>query len=409
MNILYFGGFCDEELYKQDEKIGQKPYRIAHYTYEKAFCSEMHKINRMDIISVYPMENFPKNNFLFWRKKVKYKNTTIKYLKFINVPFLKQIMYFLGACYQIILWSIKNRKEKEKCIFSNKHYVPVSLAVVVIGKILGIKKIVTFTDLSLFSYSKQKIAKMKLYKKIIIKPYIKLTNKLQTSYDGYILFSEPMNKIVNPKNKPYIVMEGIYNSSNINLNPSVKKNAIAHAGTLNKEVAIDKILDVFENIHNENIELWLFGKGDMEQEIQKMVQQDSRIKYFGFLPRHEVFEYLKQAKLLVNLRDPKDIYTKYSFPSKTFEYMASGTPFFTTKLGGIPKEYYDYLYTTESYDSKEIALQIEQLLQNNEELNKKGKLAQEFIISKKNAREQIKKVNTLLKDKMNNQVAKKGT
>ena len=60
---------------------------------------------------------------------------------------------------------------------------------------------------------------------------------------------------------------------------------------------------------------------------------------------------MKEAKLLINLRNPEDKYTKYSFPSKTFEYMVSGTPFFTTKLEGIPSEYYNYLYCIDSYET----------------------------------------------------------
>lgn len=64
---------------------------------------------------------------------------------------------------------------------------------------------------------------MPLYKRIVIRPYVKLVNKLQQSYDLYVLFSKPMNNIVNPKNKPYVVMEGIYNPDNLDLNKVEKK------------------------------------------------------------------------------------------------------------------------------------------------------------------------------------------
>lgn len=50
----------------------------------------------------------------------------------------------------------KNRKQCDKCIYSNTHYAPVSLGIVLIGSLLKIKKIVTFTDLSLFTYSEEK-------------------------------------------------------------------------------------------------------------------------------------------------------------------------------------------------------------------------------------------------------------
>jgi len=54
--------------------------------------------------------------------------------------------------------------------------------------------------------------------------------------------------------------------------------------------------------------------------------------------------------LLVNLRNPEDNYTNYSFPPELFEYIASCIFIITTKPDGIPDEYYDYLYIVESYE-----------------------------------------------------------
>ncbi len=393
MNILYFGKIVDDKLHKEVETKKQNPYNTAQYSYEKAFCDEICNRTIMEIVSINQMKNFPKSPLFFGRRKQKFQNTYIKYIHYINIAFLKEICYFISTCVRIIKWAIKNRKQCDKCIYSNTHYAPVSLGIVLIGSLLKIKKIVTFTDLSLFTYSEEKIKRMPLYKRIVIRPYVKLVNKLQQSYDLYVLFSKPMNNIVNPKNKPYVVMEGIYNPDNLDLNKVEKKNAIAHAGTLNKEVGIDKILEVFSKIKDRDLELWLIGKGDMEETIKKETEKDKRIKFIGFIPKNEVFEYLKKARLLVNLRNPKDIYTKYSFPSKTFEYMVSGTPFFTTKLDGITEEYYNFLYTTNSYDTETIANEIEKVIHKEEkELDEFGMEARRFILQNKNAKKQINKV-----------------
>ena len=40
-------------------------------------------------------------------------------------------------------------------------------------------------------------------------------------------------------------------------------------------------------------------------------------------------------------------YTLYSFPSKNIEYMVSGTPVITTRLAGIPDDYYPYVFVFE--------------------------------------------------------------
>ena len=306
-------------------------------------------------------------------------------------------MFFIDTCIKIINWN-KKSKEKSKCIFANIHYAPVSLAIVTMGKILNIKKAITFTDLSLYTYSKEKQKNMAWYKKMIIKPYIELINKLQKSYDLYILFSKEMNNVVNPYNRPSIVMEGIYNPDKLNFDKVKKEKAIAYAGKLNKEVGVDKILQVFSKMKDKDLELWLLGSGDMEKEIIEAAKKDKRIKFLGFKTRKEVFEYLKKAKVLVNLRNPKLEYTKYSFPSKTFEYMASGTPFVTTKLEGIPEEYGNYIFFTEHKD-EEIIKKIEEILRKDEkELELLGNKAREFVIENKSAVKQVGRINEFLKN-----------
>ena len=125
MNILYFGNFCAKDLQDKKEKNSQQPFNTAQYSYEEAFCKEMCKKNKLNIVCIYQMKSSYKNKILFWKKKDKYENTSIKYLKYINFPFIKEIMFFLGTFIQILVWNIKERKTNDKRIYLNIHYVPV--------------------------------------------------------------------------------------------------------------------------------------------------------------------------------------------------------------------------------------------------------------------------------------------
>lgn len=393
MEILYFGKICDEETFKEKEKR-KEPFFVAQYMYEKILCEEFNKSEdiKLEINSIFQTNYFPEEKLIINKINDKYN-----YLYYINLPYLRELTFFFSTIISIIKWYIKNRKIEEKYLYSSCHFPPVSLAIVLMGKIFGITKIVTFTDLSLFTYSEERIKKMRWYKKIVIKPYKQLVNKLQNSYDAYILFTEAMNKIVNPKNKPYCVIEGIYNGENLNMNDSGEKtHAITHAGTLNREVGIDKILDVFEMLEDQDLELWLIGNGDMTEEIKQKAINNKKIKYFGYMQKIDVFELLKKSKLLINLRDTNDIYTEYSFPSKMFEYMASGTPVLTTEIKGIPKEYYNYVYSIDSNDSIDIRNKINSILESNENYYL-GKEAREFILNNKNSQKQTKKIINFLK------------
>lgn len=382
---------------KRDEKKNKHTYKMAQYNYEKAFCDEMCKVNSLKIVSLYQQECFPKNSLIFVRKSRKYLNKKIQYIWYINLPFVKELIYFISACFIILFWNFRCKNEQKKCIFANLHYAPVSLAIVFMGKILGVKKVIAFTDLSLYTYSDEKIGKMPLYKKVLIKPYVRVVNKLQKSYDLYILFSEPMKDVVNKTGKPYLVMEGIYNPDGIVFEKQEKCNAILYAGKLNREVGVQKILDVFNMIDDYSLELWFLGNGDMKDEILEASKINKNIKYLGFRDRKEVFRFLQKAKLLINLRNPDDEYTKYSFPSKTFEYMVSGTPMISTDLEGIPDEYKKYMFMVDYSDEKIVDKICKILNLDDTFLEEFGKKAREFVLNEKTPCVQVKRVSRFLK------------
>lgn len=99
----------------------------------------------------------------------------------------------------------------------------------------------------------------------------------------------------------------------------------------------------------ENFRLKLFGSGPFVEKLKtKYTKKDSRIQYMGVAPNAEVVAAELDASLLVNPRPTHEEFTKYSFPSKNIEYMASGTPLLTTKLPGMPKEYYPYVFLIEN-------------------------------------------------------------
>ena len=120
--------------------------------------------------------------------------------------------------------------------------------------------------------------------------------------------------------------------------------------------------------------------------------------YMGVVPNPEVVEAELDASLLVNPRPTHEEFTKYSFPSKNIEYMASGTPLLTTKLPGMPKEYYPYVFlieeeTTEGY-SKALS---EALSKTDEDLFEWGAKAKGFVLDNKNSCEQARRVIELIK------------
>lgn len=227
--------------------------------------------------------------------------------------------------------------------------------------------------------------------------------QIESSYDGYIFLTKKMNEIINKKRKPYMILEGIYNSKN-ETKLKIKNNSkkiIMYAGSLFKIYGIDKILEVMNHLVDKDVELQIYGDGEYKNEIIKASKNDSRIAYKGFVNRNVLSEAMQKSTLLINLRNPKYEYTQLSFPSKLMEYMASGTPVYCTMLEGIPDEYYDFIFYSKSYDTIELAEDISNILSKSEiELFAKGEEARKFILEQKNKYVQGYKISSFLKEEI---------
>lgn len=234
-------------------------------------------------------------------------------------------------------------------------------------------------------------------KKKPIKTFLKkieniVAKRLLKSVDGYVLFTEQMQDYFEEFNKPYTVVEGVYRDK-YPLTQTKKEHFIMHAGSLHYNIGIEELISAFEQISNQTEELWFFGSGAMDEYIKEKARNNKRIKHMGFVNPQKLFEYEKQATLLVNVRDPNAEYTKYSFPSKTFEYMASGTPFLTTDLPGIPIEYKDYIFTIKNNCINEVKNGLECALNlSNQERESFGEKARTFVLENKNKMIQSKKI-----------------
>lgn len=125
------------------------------------------------------------------------------------------------------------------------------------------------------------------------------------------------------------------------------------------------------------------------------------IRYCGVAPNSDIVKAELAATLLVNPRPTNEDYTKYSFPSKNMEYMASGTPVLTTKLPGMPEEYYPYVYLLEDESAEGMAKALKEILsQPEEELAQKGADAKNFVMEEKNNVSQARKLMDMLENIM---------
>lgn len=379
--------------WQKDGKYRYKPNNpggISGSIFQQSLIEGMEQSGAsVDILSDYPATDKKYVKSFYWSHNNNSKNTTITSL---NIPIISIPIKAILLCKEILKYNKKN--EYDYAIGYLMH-TPYLLGICLLKKLnKNIKAVLVCPDLP--QYMDMSLDD-KIIKNILKKIDYIIIERLLKYIDGFVLFSKEMNKEININNKSSIVIEGVYSSLGLDLANIKKSHAIMHAGTLHKNIGIEEIIEAFKLIKDEKLELWFFGDGELREYIKNQSKIDNRIKFFGFRDREEVFEYEKRATLLINARNPDDEYTKFSFPSKTFEYMVSGTPFLTTKLDGIPEEYYRFLYTMESNRPNVISKHIMEVLNTSfEERERLGLRARSFVLNYKNKKIQGEKMNKFL-------------
>ncbi|WP_060678264.1 glycosyltransferase [Virgibacillus halodenitrificans] len=405
MDILYISSACSEQTLKDmsNKYMRGKPLKAPQQTFDLSVAIGMSKYVNVDLISLPPVPSYPNSKCIIFPKKVERynENVNIKYIPVINLPLVKSLCIVFFTLYKIVVWSKKCKNEK--FIVLHWPYFPTMLAAYIAKYFTKNKVILTVPDLPTYSANYNGSSSFKAKLRLSVN---KLKPNLINKFEGYVLLTKYMREKLDILDKPYTIMEGLIREENILQNNTLEQKypvkVIMYAGAVYKKFGLQKLVEAFHKHVNEECELWIYGSGDFVTELNKYEKIDKRIKYMGVKFRDEILEAEKKATLLINPRPSGEDFTRYSFPSKTLEYLGSGTPLLSTKLKGIPLEYYEHLLWIEEETAEGIGEDLNFLLAKGEKwLHEKGKNGQEWVRNNKNTNTQTQKIIDLLKSMVN--------
>lgn len=395
MKILYVSTLCSDKMFKKIyENSEVKPQQQA-----QKFHSLLSKGLSSSVKDIHVMSRPPINETTDEKLKSNFteanENITYQYLKTSRNAFLRHITIFVAGFFNTLSWSFKNRKE-ERVVVCDILNLSISLSAFMGSKISGTRNIAVVTDIP--SYMQNYSNKRKsILKKMISSIYTGLSQYFAKRYDYYVILTQQMNDLINPKKKPFVVIEGMVDINMSSVSNSLKDKyadkVIIYAGALKEKAGIRNLIEAFIRLNIDDVKLWLYGSGEMEDDIRTYESIDNRIKYFGVVPNHTVVKEQLKATLLVNPRPSNEEFTKYSFPSKNMEYMVSGTPIITTPLKGMPDEYNDHVYLFDNETIEGMSNTLNRILNKDKvELHNKGLNTKEFVLKKKNNVVQAEKI-----------------
>lgn len=300
----------------------------------------------------------------------------------INLPVIKHIFAIIASMFSFISIAKKN---KDVVLIADCLNKSVALGSVLGARIMKVPSVGIVTDLP----------DMLLGKKD------RINNWIVRLYDQYILLTEQMNDYIianiTHKQKPYIIIEGMVDidmgKKSISEQKKYSKKVCMYAGILDRKYGIEMLVKGFDKANIPDSELHIYGDGEYKDELLEICKKKSNIKYFGLKPNSYIVKEQQKATLLVNPRPSNEEFTKYSFPSKNMEYMASGTPALMTRLPGMPEEYLEYVYILEDESIEGMAGKLKEVLNFSQKENmEKGRKAKEYVLKEKSNKNQAERV-----------------
>lgn len=221
--------------------------------------------------------------------------------------------------------------------------------------------------------------------------------KLFPKVDKYILLTRQMVECIPEAKGKYLVIEGISTIDGRTRDEYAQKQdnirTILYTGTFQEFGGLRMLVDAFLKTQDSRFRLVLCGDGVLRDYVVKATEADERILYKGIVSHDEVIRLQRESTVLINPRRPNGGITKYSFPSKTMEYMSSLTPMIGYHLEGIPKEYYPLMYTPNDLTLEALTECINQTLSLSlPELKQKAEEAYRFVTRYKNSKAQVQKI-----------------
>lgn len=344
------------------------------------------------VLNSVPMGSYPKHCKILREKEreVMVGRMVLRNLGFLNIPIIKQLQRQYNA-YIHLKKILKNTKEPVTVVLYSLYRPYMKTMKSLKRKFKNFKYTLIVPDLPLQYGIENNNILIRMLQRIIGKSVLKLSKYA----DNYVLLTEQMKEPLKIEKKQSVVIEGIVEC---NINETIdccreEIPVILYTGTLDRALGIANLIEAFERLPKSSAQLWIAGSGDYQLEVENKSRENTNIKYFGFCSQQEVREIQKEAFILVNPRSANDEYTKYSFPSKTMEYLMAGKPVAMHRLPGIPHEYDPFLFFFEGESPAEMASTLCYLLEKDKaEIVEHCQKAFEFIQTTKNARIQALKL-----------------
>lgn len=356
MRVVFCSSVFDMSEYEKMRAESKITLSLADHNLNFNFIKGLDSLleYKVELINRVPTPTFPAYRKI-WIKNREWHHTADSKdidVGFVNLPILKQIMRSCNIYHQLKKKVKASKDEKLVIMTYDVHLEHVSAMVKIKKKFPNIITCMIMPDIPTQMLA---LGSPTNIQRLIAEKKMQYVNQM----DAYVFLTKFMKECVDVSSKKYTVVEGIYDDNFHQVFKDYKSkdgdsNVVLYAGNLREAYGIMSLIEAVQQLVDEkgNYELWICGQGELDDKISA-ISKDGHpwLKYFGYVTPPRIYELFVQATVLVNPRLNNMAYTRYSFPSKTLEYLATGKPLIAYKLDGIPDDYDKYInYVEEEGD-----------------------------------------------------------
>jgi glycosyltransferase involved in cell wall biosynthesis len=333
------------------------------------------------VITSMPSPSWPSGHPMLV-KSAKYRlenGISVGSVSFVNLPLLKQLTIGLAVLMRLLTWGWRTRKCRARVVCTFNLTVPPGLFTLAAARLIGAKVVAHLNDINIPGETVPNSTFFRLD--------YELQRWLMPRFDGLVVVSDAIIRDFS-LHAPHIRVEGGVIESAFPTAAARRIDSASFvmvaAGSLDEANGFIVLLAAFCKLSGTHYRLRIAGAGPLEAEVRRAAALDSRIEYCGYLAFADVLRLYESADVLVNLRLTKSVNTKYFFPSKLMEYLASGRPVISTCTGHVEEEFgqFTFLLREETPDALVAAVQeVERLGKDVRE--QKGAMAREYMMANK--------------------------
>jgi glycosyltransferase involved in cell wall biosynthesis len=291
------------------------------------------------VFSIQPIGAFPKVRRI-WVPGGRFAlggGIPVRLLPFVNIHPLKWLTAGIMTFGSVVRWSWIHRR-RQRIVHLVNLTMPPALFVLLAARLTGACMLISVLDV----FRPGSLVPDTIYHRLDFA----LQRWLLPHFDGWMVVSQAIAEDLVPGQRVCRIEGGI--KAELFGEPPLPRPGgspfrMVLAGGIEPYNGVDLLLEALRWLPAD-CEIVLAGTGALTDDVVAAARRDRRVVYRGFLTLDEVLELYRSADLLLNLRVTKALDTRYFFPSKLMEYLASGVPVLSTCTGHVEEEYGAYVY-----------------------------------------------------------------